>query len=267
MVVFPNAKINLGLNIINKRPDGYHEIQSCFLPIKWFDVLEAIEASTFSFTSSGIPIPGDAATNLCVKAYQLLKKDFNLPEIAIHLHKNIPIGAGLGGGSADCAFMLSLLNEKFDLKISRVRLESYAATLGSDIPFFINNKPTYVEGTGHTFTSINLNLSGLYLLAAYPKIHISTQEAYAQVNPKRPQSELKKVLETLPIEQWQNEVKNDFEQALLKKFPVIDEMKRHFLDIGSIYTSMTGSGSAVFGLFLEKPVVKIDFPHVLFKID
>lgn len=267
MVVFPNAKINLGLNITSKRPDGYHEIQSCFLPIKWYDALEAIEAKTFSFTSSGIPIPGKAETNLCVKAYQLLKTDFSLPEIAIHLHKNIPIGAGLGGGSADCAFMLSLLNEKFELNISIAQLESYAAALGSDIPFFINNQTTYIEGTGHIFSPIKLNLSRLYLMVAYPAIHISTQEAYAGVKPKMPQTDLHKVLETLPVEQWQNKVRNDFEESLLPKYPAIDELKQQFLIGGAVYVSMTGSGSAAFGLFKEKPSIKIGSPHVLFQID
>ena len=267
MVVFPNAKINLGLNIVAKRPDGYHDIQSCFLPIQWNDVLEVIEAREFSFSSSGIDIPGDATSNLCIKAYELLKKDFDLPKIAIHLHKNIPIGAGLGGGSADGGFMLTLLNQKFDLRLDSTTLESYAAKLGSDVPFFIKNQPTYVEGTGQIFSPLEIDIKELYFLVAYPKIHISTKEAYSNVTPTKPTTDLKAILESLPIEEWQSTVKNDFEAPLLPKYPLIRALKEQFLSAGAVYASMTGSGSAVFGIFKEKPVVSFDFPNILFQMD
>ena len=266
MIAFPNAKINLGLNIIEKRQDGYHNIQSCFVPIEWFDILEAVEADQFNFSTSGLPIPGNADSNLCVTAYELLKVDYNLPAVAIHLHKNIPIGAGLGGGSADGAFMLKLLNDKFELGLSYNQLETYAAKLGSDCPFFIRNEPTYVEGTGAEFSPINIDLAGLHMVVVYPELHISTQDAYAHITPRLPKENLKKVLESKASDQWQSLVHNDFEPSLLESYPEIAQLKEKMAKNGAVYSSMTGSGSAVFGLFKESPEITFAEPGVRFQI-
>jgi 4-diphosphocytidyl-2-C-methyl-D-erythritol kinase len=261
MIVFPNAKINLGLNIVARRPDGYHNIQSCFIPCKWLDVLEAVESADFSFSSSGLPMAGNPEKNLCVRAYRLLQKAYDLPAMAIHLHKNIPIGAGLGGGSADGAFMLKLLNEKFALGLTTSQLEGYAAQLGSDCPFFISNRPAYVEGTGTEFSSIKIDLDKFYIAIVYPDIHIATQEAYDLVQPKPPEQNLKQVLENVSPEQWQPLVHNDFEAVLPDAYPVIDQLKDKLLERGAFYTSMTGSGSAVFGLFKDPPGLSFNLPH------
>ena len=193
MIVFPNAKINIGLNVIERRPDGFHNIESCFYPVPWFDALEVIESEKFSFTASGIDIPGDG--NICLEAYKLLKKDFQLPAISIHLHKNIPIGAGLGGGSADGAFMLKLLTDKFSLALSTTQLQDYASQLGSDCTFFIENRPMFVEGTGEILSPINIDLKGLYIAIIYPQLHIETNSAYKQLVPSGSTVNLKKVLE------------------------------------------------------------------------
>lgn len=248
MVVFPNAKINIGLNVIEKRQDGYHNIESCFFPIPWKDALEVIESERFSFQSTGIPIPGD--DNIVIQAYDLLKQKFKLPPISVHLHKNIPIGAGLGGGSADGAFMLNLLNTKFDLNISNAELKELAGQLGSDCPFFIDNEPRFVEGTGNIFSEINIDLGDLYLAVVYPEIHIGTLEAYRGLVPTIPTKNLKEILEKTTPSEWADLVKNDFEQnagqAVLK-------IKKEMYDSGALYSSMSGSGSAVYGLFTKKP--------------
>lgn len=258
MVVFPNAKINLGLNITEKREDGYHNIESCFYPIPLTDALEVIESNVLSFASSGIPIPGNEEDNLCLRAYHLIKEKYNIPPVAIHLHKHIPIGAGLGGGSSDGAFMLKLLNEKFNLNIGNKELEELAGKLGSDCPFFIENKPVFVEGTGNVFSPIDVSLKGKYLVLAMPDIHISTAEAYRGVVPNQPESNLKEVLEQTPVDQWQGQVKNGFETSVFNKFPEIVEIKNQLIEKGALYASMTGSGAAVFGVLEEKPLEMID---------
>ncbi len=251
MVTFPNAKINIGLNIVGKRPDGYHDIESCFYPIPWNDVLEIIESDSLSFQSTGIPIPGEANGNLCIKAYHQIRKDFSIPPVAIHLHKVIPIGAGLGGGSADGAFMLRLLNDKFELAISDDQLESYAAQLGADCPFFIQNKPTLASGIGNIFTPVSVDLTGFYIVLINPEIHIGTKEAYSGVMPKATNKPITSLLE-LPIDQWQSKVINDFEKSIFPNHPKIASLKERLLSLGAKYASMTGSGSTVFGLFDEQ---------------
>ena len=253
MVVFPNAKINLGLNVIEKRLDGYHNIESCFYPIPFTDALEVIESETLSFSSSGIDIPGDQSDNLCLKAYHLIKEEFDIPPVAIHLHKHIPIGAGLGGGSSDGAFMIKLLNEKFDLGISLDNQEKFASQLGSDCPFFIRNKPVYVEGTGSKFSNINLSLQGKHLVLVMPNIHVSTADAYAGVMASKPKSRLKDTLETVPFIKLQHAVKNDFEGSVFQQYPELEQLKLELIEQGASYASMTGSGAAVFGLFDYKP--------------
>lgn len=253
MLVFPSCKINLGLQITRKRPDGYHDLQSCFYPVGWSDVLEAVPATDFSFTSSGLPIPGDIGKNLCIRAYDLLKADFNLPPIQIHLHKLIPIGAGLGGGSSDAAFMLSLLNEQFALRLSVAQLENYARRLGSDCAFFIQNRPVYCTEKGDVFSEINLDLSGYHVLLVYPNLAISTAEAYAGVRPSQSQTALHNQLQQ-PIATWRTTIHNDFEDSLFPKYPILNQIKEQLYEVGAVYASMSGSGSTVYGIF-NAPVV------------
>jgi len=252
VVVFPNAKINLGLGIISKREDGYHNISSCFYPIPLSDILEVFPSNSFRFNSSGIDIPDDTNGNLCIKAYELLKADFDLKPVNIHLHKIIPIGAGLGGGSADASFTLKCLNEIFSLKLSTQQLESYASKLGSDCPFFIESKPVLAEGTGNIFSKIDVDLSGLYLVLINPGIHVSTAQAYSKVTPASPVKSINDILSE-PIDNWQSGLKNDFEPSVFSQFPEIEEIKTALIKAGALYASMSGSGSSVYGLF-EKPV-------------
>ena len=248
MISFPNAKINLGLNVLRKREDGYHDIESCFFPIDLRDSLEIIKSEKFSFRSYGIEIPGDSETNLCVKAYDLLKDKYELPPIEIHLLKNIPIGAGLGGGSADGAFMLKLLNEQFSLGIATTDLQSYALQLGSDCPFFIENKPVIVSGRGEEMEPIDLDLSNYKIVVENPGIHISTKEAYSGVAPHLPKTAIREIVDK-PIEEWEDQLINDFEPSVFISHPEIQEIKNKMYESGAVYSSMTGSGSAVFGIF------------------
>ena len=252
MITFPNAKINLGLNIVSKREDGYHNIESCFYPIPWHDSLEVIEAASFAFHSYGLDIPGDSSTNLCVKAYELLKADFDIPPVEIHLLKNIPMGAGLGGGSADGAFTLKMLNELFSLGLTDLKLETYCLKLGSDCPFFIKNQPAIATGRGEHLQLIDLDLSGYYLAIHNPGIHVSTREAYAGVTPKKAGTSISDLINT-PIQQWKVKLINDFEASIFPNHPEIEQLKNEMYNAGAIYASMTGSGSTVYGLF-EKEV-------------
>jgi 4-diphosphocytidyl-2-C-methyl-D-erythritol kinase len=247
MITFPNAKINIGLQIVEKRPDGYHNIESCFYPVGWSDVLEILPADTLQFTSSGIDIPGNTQHNLCLKAYQLLKQDFDIPAVHIHLHKVIPIGAGLGGGSADGAFTIKMLNDLFDLRLSIEKMKKYARQLGSDCAFFIENKPVYCLEKGDIFEPIVLDLTGKYITLVNPNIHISTAEAYNGISPHKPQISLRASL-SKPIANWQDEVLNDFEQKLLYTYPTIREIKEKLYRLGASYSSMTGSGSTVYAI-------------------
>lgn len=251
MIVFPNAKINLGLNVIEKRQDGYHNLESCFLPIPWKDALEVIKADKFNFSSSGIPIPGEG--NIVIEAYNKLKQSFDLPAVAIHLHKNIPIGAGLGGGSADGAFMLKLLNELFELSLTNHELESLAGQLGSDCPFFIENRAKFVEGTGDMFSEINIDLSNYYLAVVFPDLHIETNTAFKGLVPAKPNIKLKELLESSAPDTWGVAVKNDFEATAHKE---ILEIKERLYEHGAVYASMSGSGSSVYGLFTKKPDIE-----------
>ena len=260
MVCFPNAKINIGLQIVEKRADGFHNLNSCFYPVGWNDVLEIIPAQTFGFSSSGLAIPGHVAGNLCVKAYDLLKRDFGLPPVQMHLLKIVPIGAGLGGGSADAAFALKLLNDFFDLKLSTNILENYARTLGSDCAFFVQNKPQYCYQKGDQFADIDLSLKGKFIVLAYPNLHISTAEAYAGVRPQKPEIDLQKALK-MPVVAWREVVKNDFENHLFAKYPVLAQTKAQLYDAGAVYASMTGSGSTLFGIFESAPDLKNFFSN------
>jgi 4-diphosphocytidyl-2-C-methyl-D-erythritol kinase len=260
MVVFPNSKINIGLNIINKRPDGFHNIESCFYPVGWADILEIIPADTFAFTSSGIEIPGEVAGNLCVKAYQFLQKDYNLPPVNIHLHKAIPIGAGLGGGSADGAFTIKLLNQVFELHLTSAQMQDYARRLGSDCAFFIENTPVYCYGKGDQFSNISLDLSNYYIVLVNPQIHVGTAEAYAGIIPEAPEKNVWEILQ-LPIEQWKGYLANDFEKSIFAKYPEVKALKETLYTQGALYASMSGSGSTVYGIFDKEIQVKQLFPE------
>ncbi|MFP4096896.1 MAG: 4-(cytidine 5'-diphospho)-2-C-methyl-D-erythritol kinase [Cyclobacteriaceae bacterium] len=268
MVVFPNAKINLGLNVLRRRPDGYHDLASCFLPIPYTDVLEIIKSNKFSFSSSGIAIPGDEKDNLCIKAYHLLQKDFNLPPVQIHLHKVIPIGAGLGGGSADASFTLKALNTMFELFLDDFLLEEYAAQLGSDCPFFIENRVRMAYGTGNEFEDISLELTGKHLLLVTPPIHVSTAYAYAGINPAEPAQPIKEILKK-PLPEWKGLLVNDFEKTVFAKYPAIAEIKNKLYEASALYASMSGSGASVFGIFDHAPDTTGLFPadYLVWKTD
>ena len=246
MIVYPNGKINLGLNVLEKRADGYHEISSVFYPVKQlFDMLEILPADNFSFSSSGIAIPG--GSNICNKAFDLLKADYDVGNVKIHLHKMIPIGAGLGGGSADGAFVLKALNELFELNLTNNQLEKYALKLGADCPFFIENTPKYVEGIGEKMTAIDLDLSDYDIKFIFPELHISTAEAYGGVTPDIPEHNLLDAIKH-PINNWKEEVQNDFEVSAFAKYPQLAKMKAKLYADGAIYASMTGSGSVIYGV-------------------
>ena len=274
MIVFPNCKINLGLQILNKREDGYHNLETIFYPVQLCDALEVVRSasqqpsSAISFQSTGLPIDIAAQNNLCIKAYELLKKDFlSLPPVQMHLHKTIPMGAGLGGGSSDAAFTLKLLNEKFKLGISQTQLIKYALQLGSDCPFFIINKPCYATGRGEILEPVDLYLSAYKFAIVNPGIHINTSWAFAQLNidssgrPKRIDS--KSIIQQ-PISTWKDELKNDFEEPVFKEFPEIENIKQMFYKAGAVYASMTGSGSSVFGIFNKDQKPELNIPNSYF---
>ena len=248
MIVFPNAKINIGLRIVEKRPDDFHNLQSCFYPVGWSDMLEVVPADAFMFSSSGLPIPGPVDANLCVRAYDLLKADFDLPPVHLHLHKIVPIGAGLGGGSADAAFALGVLNDRFELELDETLLENYARRLGSDCAFFIKNRPVYCVEKGDVFETIAVDLSGYYILLVYPNLAVSTAEAYAAIRPRRPETSLRDDLQR-PIDTWRTTVSNDFEASLFPKYPVLAQTKQLLYEAGAVYASLSGSGSTVYGIF------------------
>jgi 4-diphosphocytidyl-2-C-methyl-D-erythritol kinase len=251
MVSFPPCKINLGLNVIRKRTDGYHDIETCFYPLPWTDVLEVIRSDAFQFTSSGISIPGAAEDNLCIKAYRLLKDEFSLSSVKIHLHKIIPMGAGLGGGSSDAAHTLLLLNKIFGLNLSPEVLQRYAARIGSDCAFFIQDKPMIGSGRGEVLAPSSLRLSGKFIVLVKPEVHVSTSEAYAGIEPSTPTTSITDIL-NLPS-QWREELVNDFEKTVFQKYPVIKEVKEKLYRQGAVYASMSGSGSSVYAIF-DRPV-------------
>lgn len=255
MVVFPNAKINLGLHILRKRTDGYHDIETCFVPIPLRDALEIMEGDEFRFNASGLGIPGREQDNLCVKAYHLLQAEFDLPPVLIHLHKIIPMGGGLGGGSSDASSMLRSLNELFQLSLDDEQLEAYASRLGSDCPFFIRNQVVLASGTGNQFQPVKLKLEGTYVVLVFPQIMVPTAEAYAGVEPKMPEVPLKEILEGTPLEQWKSRLVNDFERSVFGQYPELSQIKKQLYESGAWYASMSGSGSTIYGLFDHRPDV------------
>lgn len=253
MVVFPNAKINIGLYVTQKRSDGYHDIETFFYPIPIHDILEFIPAEKTILEHSGLEIPGDPSKNLCIKAYTILKNRFSyLPPVHVYLHKLIPIGGGLGGGSSDGSFMLHALNTYFKLGLNEKDLCSIALELGSDCPFFISNKPSFALGRGEILESAKLHLDHLHLALVNPGIHVNTTEAFQGIKPVQPQKSIKDVIH-FPVETWRQYIFNDFEKSVFPKFPTIGQLKQSLYDQGAIFASMSGTGSTCYGIFREKP--------------
>lgn len=251
MIVFPNAKINLGLRITRRRDDGYHDIETVFYPLPFHDALEIIRSASFQFNQTGISLDV-GNNNLCVKAYELLKKDF--PEIGavnIHLHKAIPAGAGLGGGSADAAFTLRLLQNIFQLPVPEEQLAFYALQLGSDCPFFLVNKPAVGKGRGELLEPVDVPLKGYHLLLINPGIHIPTGWAFSHVQPQKTETSINEIISLSP-EQWRNRLINDFEKPVFENHPEIARLKDWFYGQGAVYSSLSGTGSSVYGIFKGK---------------
>lgn len=256
MVFFPHSKINLGLRILRKREDGFHELETVFYPLPVRDVLESVRAEEPGFSQAGLPVPGDPSQNLCLKAFHLLKKDFpELPFVHIHLYKHIPIGAGLGGGSSDGAGMLRLLNDQFHLGLAREQLMLYAAQLGSDCPFFIGDGPCLGKGRGEQLEPLALDLSSYSFLIIHPGIHISTARAFSLCKPRMsgasPDGAGKPVAEIVaqPVASWARELVNDFEGPVFGEYPALRLIKEELYRRGAVYAALTGSGSSLFGIF------------------
>ena len=265
MITHPIAKINLGLTVVEKRPDGYHNLETVFYPVRIYDAIEVFEMAA-DFPSevdcdlkiTNIHIDGDEQRNLVVRAYQLLKQDFpQLPRIHVHLYKGIPTQAGMGGGSSDCGYMLTLLNRQFDLGLSNEQLIGYAARLGADCSFFILNKPCYAEGIGEKLQPISLDLSGWYLAIVRPDIPVSTKEAFSLITPQHPEKNCRDVV-MQPVETWRDVLTNDFEKSVFALYPKIGQIKQRLYDLGAVYAAMSGSGSSLFGLF-QSPILLDEF--------
>jgi 4-diphosphocytidyl-2-C-methyl-D-erythritol kinase len=255
MICFPNGKINLGLYVLSERADGFHNIETVLYPVPVRDVLEFLPAKTFQFTISGFPIDGIKEENIVYKAWLLLHKNFKLPPLGVHLHKAIPPGSGLGGGSSDAAFFIQEANNCFHLEIGKKEMINLTAQLGSDCPFFIENKPSLATGKGEILQEININLKGKYLLLIKSGIHISTAQAYSMVKAEQSKTRLTEIV-SKPLEQWTGLLKNDFEETVFEAHPELEEIKNNLYHLGADYASMTGSGSAVFGIFNKQPVLK-----------
>lgn len=256
MVIFPNCKINLGLQILQKRADGFHDLETVFYPIPLKDVIEAVRSDTFQFTSTGLLIEGDFTDNICYKAWKLLETRHSVPPVHLHLHKIIPTGAGLGGGSSDAAFTLKLLNQLFQLKLSTETLIDYALELGSDCPFFIINKPAFAKGRGEILRTIALDLSGYTFVLVNPGIHVNTAWAFTHLalnNTKPKHGNIQQTI-SLPVIEWKEKLFNDFENVVFEKHPAIQHIKETLYASGAIFASMSGSGSTVFGIFEKSSI-------------
>ncbi|MCZ4694447.1 4-(cytidine 5'-diphospho)-2-C-methyl-D-erythritol kinase [Ancylomarina euxinus] len=257
MLTYSNAKINIGLNIVEKRRDGFHNIETIFFPISMQDAIEIVDSkddSPYTLSTSGIPINIEAKDNIVVKAYELIKAKYNFPAQNIHLHKNIPFGAGLGGGSANAAYMIKLLNQKFKLEMSDEEMEDEVRILGSDCAFFIKNKPAFANEKGDRLNPIDLDLCDYHILLIKPDIHISTPEAYANIKPNKPKTSLKELIKQ-PIETWKSTIINDFENSIFPKHPLLAKIKDELYEQGAVYASMSGSGSTMFGIFKNEPSI------------
>ncbi len=256
MIYFSPAKINVGLQILKKRADGYHDIQSVMHPIGLCDILEISTSPTtgqdFLFSQSGIRFVGDLENNLCHGAWELIRVETRLPPVQIHLHKQIPVGAGLGGGSSNASTTLLGLNAIADKPLTVKRLSELAANLGSDCPFFLDQKTMLMEGRGEILTPLLLNMDEIYLVLLFPEIHVSTPEAYSGVNPAIPRFQLKEIIKE-PLSRWKGHIENDFEKSVFNRYPQLDSLKQELYNRGAIYASLSGSGSSLYGLFKEQP--------------
>ncbi|MEZ4799354.1 MAG: 4-(cytidine 5'-diphospho)-2-C-methyl-D-erythritol kinase [Flavobacteriales bacterium] len=255
MIVFPNCKINIGLFITGKRADGFHSLESVFAPVDWKDVLEV----NYSRHDSSLKVTGHQVTeevedNIVFKAFRLVQLKYGIENVSMHLLKHLPSGAGLGGGSSDASFTLKALNQLFNLDLTTTELQALAAELGSDCPFFIENKTCFVAGRGEVFEPLELDLSSYHIAIIKPNIHVSTKDAFAGITPQAASFDLRK-LSSLPITEWKSHVRNDFESTIGKLHPIILDLKREFYDAGALYASMSGSGSAVYGIFENTPNV------------
>lgn len=264
MVSFPPCKINLGLNVIKKRPDGYHEIATCFYPVQWCDALEIAPAKEFAFSMSGDPVPGTAADNLCVRAYSLLKEDFSIQPVSIHLMKVIPTAAGLGGGSADGAFTLRLLNTLMKLGLDDEKLRHYAGLLGSDCAFFVDCKPAMGTGRGEILSPVALSLKGKFIIIIKPEVDISTAEAFSEIVPRVPPMDVESIILNRPIHEWRTMLHNDFAPSVFQRFPIIEAIHVKLYAFGAVYASLSGSGSAVYGIFDKEVDLKNEFPDLTY---
>ncbi len=269
MLVFPKAKINLGLRITRRRPDGYHDIETMFYPVGLCDALEIVRAPEGSekdaLAISGNNIPGAAEDNIVLLGVRKLRESFRVPALHIHLHKRIPAGAGLGGGSSDAASALRAINRIFNLSIGNAKLKEIAAALGSDCPFFIDQVPAFASGRGEILYPAPFILNGYHIVLANPGIQAGTREAYAECRPSLPETPLELLLNR-PVNEWKDTVLNDFEEIIFPKYPVIKELKSAFYDSGAVFSSMSGSGSTVFGIYSEKPVIPGQLAeHVIFE--
>lgn len=260
MICFPNAKINLGLNIVSKRADGYHNLETVFYPIMIKDALEIIvsKKNKDSFIESGIRTGASPDDNLVMRALKLVRAQYDIPPLEIHLLKKIPFGAGIGGGSADASFMLKLLNNKFSLEIPYLKLVRMASRLGADCPFFIYNRPLYASGIGEIFEDIDLSLDDYYFVLVKPEIHVSTKDAFALITPQMPQMSLKDIIKQ-PISKWKDLMVNDFEKSIFPKYPAIEHIKMKLYALGALYASMSGSGSSVYAVFNKKMDIRHHF--------
>ena len=252
MIGYPNAKINIGLQITEKRSDGFHNLETIMYPVPLTDALEFVESGLLKFESTGLPVDGNSDHNLVLKAYRLLKAKYDLPPVQIHLHKKIPMGAGLGGGSADGAFMLKMLDEHFNLNLPVEELEKFASELGSDCAFFIRNQPVFAHGRGELFETIDFRFSEAYILLVKPPFGVPTKEAYSNVMPQKSRLSLKALID-FPLYQWKTNIKNQFEKTIFPVYPEIAGIKEKLYSLGAFYSAMTGSGSAVYGLFRSNP--------------
>lgn len=260
MICFPNAKINLGLNIISRRGDGYHNLETLFYPIGLRDGLEIVPSGReedFRLFQTGATIQGDKDDNLVIKALKLISEEKKIPGIDIHLFKKIPFGAGLGGGSSDAAFMLKLLNDTFSLGYTVPELEQKAAEIGADCPFFIKNKPAFAKGTGNLLEEVDLDLSSYFFVLVKPDITVSTKEAYSLISPVPPEIPLGEIIQK-PVSEWKGLLKNDFEPPIFKKYPEICRIKEQLYAKGAVYASMSGSGSSVYGFFEKETDIRFD---------
>jgi 4-diphosphocytidyl-2-C-methyl-D-erythritol kinase len=259
VIAFPNCKINIGLNVVSKREDGYHDIETVFYPLNFSDALEIIQGDSNEFNVTGLS-DVDSQNNLCIKAYDLIKKDFpGLPYIKMHLHKSIPIGAGLGGGSSDAAFTLKILNEKFSLGLSEDQLRNYALELGSDCPFFLHNKPCLAKGRGEQLEPIDFNLSSYTIILVNPAIHVNTTWAFSNIKPVAHKKSIQEVI-TQPIDTWKHDLVNDFEALVFETYPGTKRIKEILYERKALYASLSGSGSTVYGIFDKAVSIDHEFP-------